>query len=735
MPAIVELILAVPLRRRFDYLVPDTVMVEECRTGCRVRASFGRRKVVGVIAKVKEHSQVAPSKLRTFDTLIDQTPLLTEGCMRLLQWAAEYYHTPEGEMLATALPKRLMQGEPSLITEMAVYKLSDQGDKAMASGQAKSRSQRVLLDLLRQCPQGLTEGEIRLSGIGQRSIRNLLQKQWIQGHHDQEPDRGQHIATVPAQQANELNEEQKPLLQALTACDEFQGYLVDGVTGSGKTEVYLQKIQQTIEQGSQALVLVPEIGLTPQTLSRFQNRLGTKVAVLHSQLSEKERAQVWLKARFQQVSVVIGTRSALFVPMPELGVIVIDEEHDSSFKQQSGIRYNARDLALVKAKQLNLPIVLGSATPSLESLRNVERGVLQHWRLDRRATGAELPGYHIVDLRSKRLTGGLSPRVLDRIGQHLSADGQVLVFLNRRGFAPTLFCHHCGWVALCGHCDARMTVHYNPRVLWCHHCDDKRGIDQTCGHCGHKTLMPLGSGTEKLDSTLSETFGQYPLLRIDRDRVKRLDELQQQLAEIQKGGPALLVGTQMIAKGHHFPNVSLVVIANADQGLMSADFRATERLAQTITQVAGRAGREGNTGEVLIQTYQPSHPLLRRLVANGYRDFARALMTERYQCALPPYSYLALLKAEAADQDSAARFLTRAYSLLEHLHQKELELLGPMPAPMERRAGRYRQQLFLRASHRTVLTQALSEVVPRLETMKTTDQLRWMLDKDPYEVC
>jgi primosomal protein N' (replication factor Y) len=515
--------------------------------------------------------------------------------------------------------------------------------------------------------------------------------------------------------------------------DRFAAFLLDGVTGSGKTEVYLRVVESILNRGQQALVLVPEIGLTPQLLARFEIRLPGPLAVLHSGLTERERLQAWLTAKSGAASVVIGTRSAIFTPLQRPGIIIVDEEHDTSFKQQEGFRYQARDLALVRAHQAGIPVVLGSATPSLESLLNVQRGRYQRLRLAERVGDAIEPPIQLLDVRRRPMTEGLSDRLLAEMHSHLARDEQVLLFLNRRGFAPTLICHECGWLCQCQRCDARMTLHLRERKLICHHCASEKSVDEACPACGSIDLRALGQGTERIEQFLRQAFPNVGVARLDRDSTRRKGSLQTLLREIRQGERRILIGTQMLAKGHDFPNVTLVAIVDADQGLFGVDFRASERMAQLIIQVSGRAGRAQKPGVVLIQTHHPDHPLLRTLIMQGYAAFAEAALGERYEACLPPFGYQALLRADATKTEPVYRFLNEAHDLAMGL-ARPVEVMGPVPAPMERRAGRYRAQLLIQAQQRQILHEFLDQWTGLLTTLKLTRQVRWSLDVDPADL-
>lgn len=531
-----------------------------------------------------------------------------------------------------------------------------------------------------------------------------------------------------------LNEKQAELVQAVCAAvNTFSVFTVDGVTGSGKTEVYLHTLETVLAQGRQVLVLVPEINLTPQTLERFRERFAFPIAALHSGLTERTRLQAWLAARAGEAAIVIGTRSAVFTPLPRLGLIIVDEEHDPSFKQQDGFRYNARDLAIWRARAAQVPILLGSATPSLETLHRSWQGLYRYYTLPERAGGAILPQFRIVDLRRQYLEEGLSAELLQGLSSQLQAGNQVLLFLNRRGFSPLLLCHACGWMATCQHCDARLTYHLRPPRLHCHHCEAQKRLPNRCEACGEKDLQALGVGTERLEQVLQKHFPDYPLSRIDRDTTRRKGKIEEILQDIHEGKSRILLGTQMVAKGHHFPNVTLVGIIDSDYGLFSSDFRAAERLGQLLLQVAGRAGRAKKPGEVWIQTHHPEHPLIQLLQQGHYQAVAKALLLEREQAALPPYTSLALFHAEAHRLPEVENFLHQVKDLALALGGP-VAIRGPISALMARRAGRHRMQLLLQAEQKKTLQSFLRALLRKVEQLSNKMRIHWAVDVDPLEL-
>jgi len=723
-----------PLYRDFDYLPPPGVDVGNLAPGMRLKLPFGRREVVGVLMETSAVPQVAETKLKAARRLLDETPVIPADMLALARWAADYYRHPLGEVMQTLLPVLLRQGRPATVAGRSLWRLTAAGLAADVTALARAPSQRTLHALLLRNIAGLDAVGLaeRLPAHG-AALKGLMKRDWVERITHDAP------AAAPAAALGIsgalLNPAQEQAANEITAAlGGYRAFLLDGVTGSGKTEVYMAAIAAAVARGLQALVLLPEINLTPQTLGRFRARFG-EVAAFHSGLSEGERLATWLAARDGRASVVVGTRSAAWLPLKHPGIFVVDEEHDASFKQQEGFRYSARDLAVVRAQRSNAPVVLGSATPSLESLHNAAQGRYVHLSLPERAGSARHPEMRLLDIRTRPLTEGLSDLMLDAVRRHLAADGQVLLFLNRRGYAPTFMCHDCGTVEQCKRCDARMTLHGRSRLV-CHHCGAERPAPSRCGKCGSQAFGVVGQGTERIEQVLMELFPEAGVARVDRDSTRRKGSMEKLLDEVQKGTRRLLVGTQMLAKGHDFPNVTLVGVLDADQGLFSADFRASERMAQLITQVAGRAGRAERPGEVLIQTHQPDHPLLRHLVREGYGSFATAALEERRQAALPPYAALVLLRAEAPGAEAPRVFLEAARDMLAARlgTGTEVSLLGPAPAPMERRAGRYRAHLLLQAGQRGPLQRLLAGTLPELGTLKEARRVRWSVDVDPVSL-
>lgn len=714
-----------PLYRLFDYRIP--VSAEgTLAPGMRVRIPFGRQRLVGVVVEAPREIDTQGREYKFIEAVLDTAPVFSPDLWALCRWAADYYQYPLGEVLSAALPGPLRRGDDTEIRRQNALHLSDSGRAALETLSARAHAQRAVLQQLVKLP--CTRGQLlELLPKAAATLRKATEMGWLV----EVPLAISDSVTGPSLAATP---EQATVIEALrAAATGFSTTLLEGVTGSGKTEVYLQLAADAVARGEQVLVLVPEIGLTPQLLARFTERFGTGVASFHSGLSENDRADTWLRARAGEARIVIGTRSAVFVPFAKLGLLVIDEEHDASFKQQDGFRYSARDLAILRAQRLKIPVLLGSATPSLETLHKARSGRYQHLKLESRVRQTAPPKIHALDVRTRALDHGLSPPLLAAIERHLTAGGQALLFINRRGFAPVLLCHDCGWSAPCSRCDAHMTLHRGRARLVCHHCGAQQKAPVTCPACNSKTLTPVGQGTERVEEALRARFPDKRVERFDSDRLRRAGELERLLADIRSGDIHILVGTQILAKGHDFAGLTLVGIVSADQALYGTDFRAIERMGQMVTQVAGRAGRGEQQGEVILQTHEPQHPLLRTLVDGGYGALCDALLEERRFAGLPPFSHLALLRAEATQADAPLRFLNEVRDLML-LDREGVQVSDAIPATMEKRAGNTRAQLLLQSSSRAALQRRLAVWVAQLDSLPSARQVRWSLDVDPGDL-
>ncbi|MBZ0106625.1 MAG: primosomal protein N' [Sulfuricella denitrificans] len=731
MPHILKIALDIPLDTLFDYRAGE---LKKEDVGLRVLVSFGRRKMVGLITEISGHSELSSEQIKPVLKVFRDTPALTPDILKLLRFCADYYHHPLGEVIFTALPQRLRSDRAASLPSQISYVLNE------AAPQLDELPPRAIVKrkLLAQLAQGspvTRETLLALSPSANKQLGEMLAKGWI-------AERQETCLKNFARAASDTIPEPLPTLTpeqaaVIDSCaSEPSGFSVSlllGITGSGKTEVYLRLTASQLEQGRQVLVLVPEINLTPQLEARFQTRFPELTVVsLHSSLSDSERLHHWLLAQSGQARVVLGTRLSVFTPLPELGLIIVDEEHDSSFKQQDGLRYGARDMAVTRAKQNNIPILLGSATPSLESYHNALAGRYHLLRLTRRAVeDAQLPAIRCVDMRNEKPQDGLSATLLRALARNLELGHQSLVFINRRGFAPVLMCNQCGWLAPCLRCASRLVVHLRERRLRCHHCGHEERIPLNCPGCGNLDLAPLGLGTQRLEDALSQHFPAARILRIDRDSTRRKHALRDMLQEVHEERVDILVGTQILAKGHDFKRLTLVGALNVDGALYSADFRAAERLFAQLMQVAGRAGRAAEAGTVLIQTQFPDHPLFEALRLQDYEAFATTQLAERKQAGFPPFCHQALLRAEASQLETALSFLRQAKKIAVPI-SASITLYDPVPASMARLAGRERAQLLVQADARRDLQRFLHHWNAALAELKVR-QVRWSLDVDPLD--
>jgi primosomal protein N' (replication factor Y) (superfamily II helicase) len=745
---ILKVAIAVPLYQLFDYLSPPDLDINTLNPGIRLEVPFGKGKKIAYLIEISQHSEIALEKLKQIERILDEQPLLSPEDIRLLHWASNYYHHPLGEVFSAAFPTLLRSGKKASFPSEQFYSLTESG-KTMPSEQLKRspRQQTLLAHFQDYPPAGLNETELALWDKNWRAtVKALTAKSLLQVASDtptmrcaakQTTNTKPIISEITNNDTSKLQlnaEQQAAITAVIRALGKFQVFLLEGVTGSGKTEVYMQIIRSVLERGQQVLVLVPEINLTPQLEERFRQRFSVALGLSHSNLTDKQRQSAWLNMQQGNSSILLGTRSALFTPLENPGLIILDEEHDTSFKQQEGFRFSARDVAIMRAKLLNIPVLLGSATPSLESLHNANQERYRHLILSKRAGTAIEPTLHLLDIRNKKMHHGLSEALIDELRKGLANQEQVLLFLNRRGFAPTLICHGCGWVARCKHCDANLVIHNHQQRLRCHHCGKEQRLIPLCPDCKSGELMPLGLGTERIEVALRELFPGKTLVRLDRDTTQRKGSLERYLAQINQGKADIILGTQMLAKGHHFPNVTLVAIVDVDSGLFSIDYHATERLAQTIVQVSGRAGRAEKPGKVILQTRHPDHALLNTLIREDYNHFAQIALAERKQAGLPPFSYHALLRAQAGKPNVPLDFLHSAATLAKTYTIKQTQILGPVAAPMEKRAGLYRYQLLFQSNKRSDLQKCLTELIANIDSITNVKKIRWSLDVDPIDL-
>lgn len=725
MSGIVQVAVPVPLAQLFDYLPPANVRACEIAPGTRILVPFGRSKRVGIVIDNAAESALATTRLKQAIAVLDTAPVLNAELLHTLRWMSQYYLHPLGEVLETALPAGLRRERaPPQIGEAALVLNAGIDHSAVRAGSNSAE----LVALLAKGP--LAHSALDAQMPNWRGAAANLRRRGLVTTTRLAP------TAAPARlriNPPPLTEDQQAAIAAVAAkYGEFAPFVLDGITGSGKTEVYLALAEQALARNLQVLILVPEIGLTPQLLRRFRERLPGPIHVLHSDRADGERTRAWMAASRGESCVVLGTRSAVFAPLPHAGLIVVDEEHDASYKQHEGLRYNARDVALVRAKALAVPVILGSATPSLETLANLDAGRHAGLQLHARPGAARMPKIHCVDLRGKPVHEGLAPESTQALIECLARGEQALVFRNRRGYAPVLMCHGCGWHAGCLRCDKPLTWHRGAARMRCHHCGADQRVPAQCPHCGNAALVAQGLGTERMEQNLVTLFPQTPVIRIDRETTRGREGVDDLLGRLGPDQPGIFVGTQMLAKGHDLPNLTLVIMIGVDDGLFSVDFRAGERLAQLIVQVAGRAGRARKPGSVLLQTHQPDHPLLRDLIHHGYARVARDLLGERRLAGLPPYAHLALLRAQAGLETRVEQFLGEAVRLAGQ--PQGVNLLGPMPAPMPRRAGMHRGQLLFSADKRRDLHGFLTPWIDQVRALPQARGVRWSLDIDPLDL-
>ncbi|MCH2350124.1 MAG: primosomal protein N' [Pseudomonadales bacterium] len=710
-PKIVQVAVPRPVHQTFDYRIPDRYDMP--KLGTRVKVSFGQSSLIGVVIGTQGDSA---RKLKSIEEVLDIEPVLDEELMRLAAWMSRYYHHPIGEVHATMLPIGARAGKPLESKDLVLWQAVVSADHKIKLARAP-KQQKLYLALAKHGP--LTGKEAQ-EFDGNTTLLKALERKGLAQTKVHSPN------YQLTSEKLELSEEQETAVQGIIgSLNSFTVHLLEGITGSGKTEVYLRAMAETLARGLQALILVPEIGLAPQTVKRVRERFG-EAAMIHSATSPAHRFNTWNNTKTGKHRILIGTRSALFTPFQKLGLIIVDEEHDTSFKQTEGLRYSARDVAIVRGQILGIPVVLGSATPSFESILNAERRRFKKLHLSHRPGTAALPTYKVQDIRGLRLEGGLSQPLINAIDNHLKNNSQVLIFVNRRGYSRTLYCTHCGWQASCSDCDANLTLHQQPEKLQCHQCSRTYEIPSTCAACGKSQLLRLGVGTQRLEDTLKRLFPNVPVFRVDRDAVRTPAKLESVFDNLSRATPGILLGTQMLAKGHHLPNVTLVGIVDADNGFLSTDFRAAEQTAQLIVQVAGRAGRAERRGEVWVQTYNPTNPNLKALIHSGYRGFYSTEIQKRRAAGFPPFGTMAIIRAESLDENAPLKFVRH---ILNGVKEKGVEAIGPVPAPLKRRQKHFRYQGLLLSDHRSTLHKALQLI----RNQKVPAGIRWSIDVDPID--
>jgi primosomal protein N' (replication factor Y) len=721
--------IALPLYRVFEYRIDEAGPVI---AGTRYRLPFGQGTRSGILLEVSDHSDFDAAKIKAVRERIDQEPVLGEHLLALAKWMSEYYLQPPGDVIFQCLPGYLRGARAYQPLRVKRWRLLVDDAEAIAALQRSSPRQFEICQALMREPAGLTAVGFKRINPGWHAVVKALEDKHLIGFEwDDKP-----TLPVDAPVLPQLSAEQDAIVSAIEPrLQHFAVHLLDGITGSGKTEIYLRLIHSCLEQGRQVIYLVPEIGLTNQLLERVRQRFGECFAISHSGLTDYQRFQAWDRFRRAEASIMLGTRSSLFSQCDDLGLIIIDEEHDHSYRQEDGVRYHARDVAIKRAQMLDIPIVLGSATPSLESIANCERSTFIRYRMDHRPTRFDPPAIQLIDVRNSRFDFGCAAQTFARIDAHLQDSGQVLVYLNRRGFAPIVMCHECNWQAQCRNCDARLTLHQSQQALLCHHCGYRQAVPETCPECGHGEIKHYGIGTEQLQQGLTQRYPDTPVLRVDRDVISSREALKSRLQQLQSGAPCILIGTQMIAKGHDYPAITLSVVLDADQALFSASYRASERLTQTLLQVCGRSGRGDRAGEAIVQTRFPEHPLMQALLRRSYREIAEELLRERHLLGFPPYARVVIFRADAQELQQALSKLETIKLLLQQAPGfQQLATIGPIPALMTRRIGRYRAQLSLLTTDHRLLRAVLAAAMPAIQEIPSTPRASWNIDIDAYDL-
>jgi primosomal protein N' (replication factor Y) len=721
--------IAIPLYQLFDYAIEEN---DEARVGTRYRLPFARGYKTGILLSRQDSAGVQSHRIRPAQECLDVTPVLSDHLIALARWMADYYLQPPGEVLFQCLPGYLRGSKSEKPDRVKYWRATTLQPAVRENIQRRSPKQHQILLAIEAATDGLNAIQLKQINPGWAGlVRALETKQAIEWDWATPP-----ASSHTGQKLPDLNTEQEQAYAAMKRrFDQFSVHLLDGITGSGKTEVYFRLIHDQLKQQRQVIYLVPEIGLTSQLVERVRQRFGEQFTLSHSAMTERQRYIAWDRFRRGDVSIMLGTRSSLFSQSNRLGLIVVDEEHDHSYRQDDGIRYHARDVAIKRAQMLGIPIVLGSATPSLESLHNCDREHYYRYRLSQRPTRFAPPEIELIDCRNMKLEYGCSSFLLRRLEHHLKHKGQVLLYLNRRGFAPVIMCHECGWQASCQHCDARLTLHQSLNRLLCHHCGFMQTPPGVCNECGNVDIKHYGIGTEQLEQGLKKHFPQYPVIRIDRDSIASRGAFARRLEILRQGEPCLLIGTQMIAKGHDYPAITLSAILDADQALFSASYRASESLVQTAFQVSGRSGRGDRQGEAYLQTSFPEHPLMQSLSHSSYAEIAGSITRERKMLGFPPWARVVMFRADALNLELAIEKLDAIKACLQaSAARHQVKCIGPIPALMTRRIGRYRAQLCLISTDTRKLRVLLNEVMPNITAIKSSQSVKWVVDVDAFDL-
>ena len=721
----IQVALPIPFADSLTYLLPNTIPFENIDVGARVIVPFRNKKMVAIV--ISKEQSLYSKKLKPIDSVVDYGGFLSAQILQFMHQVHHYYLTPLGEVIFTGIPKWFKNiNNPELPKEIW-WQVKKPLSNKQIKNTFKTTKQQNIFQYLQENGPLQSKAMTHIEKTASVQCQALFKK----GHLLQS-DLCFIDAYPPPDPHFKLTTDQAKAIDDINARSGFNAFLLDGITGSGKTEVYIRLVKQLLLQKQQALVLVPEIGLTPQLFHEFAKRIHGRVAVFHSGLTPAARARAWIKAKSGEIDVIVATRSGIFTPFTNLGMIIVDEEHDLSFKQQDGFRYSARDLAAMRGKLENIPVILGSATPSLETLNNAVNKKYRWLKLRERTNKQALPKITVLDVRSHKMHKGLSKQVLQQIDEEIQKGNQALVFLNRRGWSPKLTCQNCGWVAECNECDTYLTFHKHINRLRCHHCERVYGIPEFCPECGSQKVETMGVGTEKIHQGLIDYLPGAKVIRVDRDTVKTPNQWQQTIDEIKSGEPCVMVGTQMLSKGHDFPNLTLVVIVNVDNSFFSIDFRATEHLSQLMIQVSGRAGRKDKIGKVIIQSQCPQHEFFKLLLGKSYQDYALHELTQRAEIGFPPASFMAIIRGRSKNEKTVNDFFETI--LTNTRENPTVCIMGPIPAPMYKKMGQYQMQLIFNGNNRKSLHNSLKQIIEFLRNNKICNNVIWSLDLDPLNL-
>ena len=731
---IVKVAVPTPNRILFDYCIDSTLNNDKkrgpLRPGSRVIVPFGKRSIVGIIVSLVTQSTVENTKLKSIAEVIDSEPIIEEHHLNFYLWSANYYHHPIGDALFKMLPSNLRKGFPIPKTTTTCWKIDDTSD--YPRDKIRSANQIKLLDRI-TVKNYETDENLSLT-FGRSTISALVKKKVIIKVEKASKDLTLANLPIEKQMPKSLTKEQLKVFTELSS-QGFSCNLIDGVTGSGKTEIYLQFATTVLKANKQVLILVPEINLIDQITKQFTDRFNLKTIVFHSNISDKERLKNWTQARNGDAQIIIGTRSSIFIPTINLGLIVVDEEHDQSYKQQDGFSYSARDLAIQRASNEKIPVILGSATPSLETIQNCKKNKYKYLEMTRRISNTNPTSWKFIDLKTEIVTNGISSFAIDKIRETLKKGKQALIFINRRGYAPALICNACNKAIECSKCDSKMTLHKAQKKIICHHCDYSALIPNRCPLCDN-TLTAIGSGTERIEEYLESIFNKTTIVRVDRDSARKKYFMKDMNEKISQGGPCILIGTQMLAKGHDFKHITSVFVLDTDAELFHPDFKSQERLGQLLTQVAGRGGRGISSSEIFLQTYYPNHPLLEKLTNGNYKEFLQEIGKEREITSMPPFSFVTLIRANSVNEKNVVDFLNLVKKMVELVEPQspQNQYLGPIPSMLEKRAGRYRYNFQIKTHTRSKMHIILTKLIEQLSKTKSFSNVRWSIDVDPIEL-